>query len=100
MAVGRLIGVFFVLFGIAVLGRDLWVAYAAHHTLSPIGLGQLWYQDSPSSLTEVQQAVEHDLGGRAWDVIAALMNVWAFLALMLIGVGLLIAFRRRLDIVE
>jgi hypothetical protein len=51
-------------------------------------------------LTEVQQAVEHDLGGRAWDVIAALMNVWAFLALMLIGVGLLIAFRRRLDIVE
>ena len=100
MAIGRFFGVFFVLFGIGVLGRDMWAAHQARAIISPVGLSQLWYQSSPTSLMQVQQIVVHNIGGRAWDIIAALMSMWAFVALLLIGAGLLVSFHRRLSAIE
>ena len=99
-AIGRFFGMFFVLFGIVVLGRDMWAAHNAHAIISPVELGQLWYESSPSSLIQVRQIVQYNIGARAWDIIDALMSMWAFVALLLIGCGLLIVFHRRRNVIE
>jgi hypothetical protein len=99
MIIGRFFGLLFAVLGILVLVRDLWAAYVLH-SWSPIGLGQLWYDMSQSSMIEIQAAVESYIGVRAWAVIDAMLSIWAFLALLLIGIGLSIAFRRRRDVIE
>jgi hypothetical protein len=99
MIIGRFFGLFFVVVGTLVLVRDLWATFVLH-SWSPIGLGQLWYDISQSSLVQVQAGTEHLMGVRAWDVIDAMLSIWAFLALLLIGIGLMIAFRRRRDVIE
>jgi hypothetical protein len=99
MIIGRFFGLFFVVVGSLVLVRDLWASFVLH-SWSPVGLGQLWYDISQSSMNQIHAVVEADVGVRAWDVIDAMLSIWAFLALLLIGIGLMIAFRRRRDVIE
>jgi hypothetical protein len=99
MVIGRFIGALFLVCSILVLGHDFWISYGIQ-SWSSIALGQLLYEVSPSILADIRATVQHNLGGRAWAIIEALLNVWAWISLLVIGVGLRIAFRRRLDVIE
>jgi hypothetical protein len=99
MIIGRFLGLIFVVCGLAAFARDFWVSYQVR-SWSPIALGQLWYDINRTSLIMAQAGIERYLSVRAWDIIDQMLTVWACVALLLIGVGLLIAFRRRQDVIE
>jgi len=95
MIVGRVIGWIAFLAGAAVLVRDLLVWIDTRHW-SPISLGQLWYDLSRSSLNFVQAVVQRYIHPFLWDpIIVSILLSWAFVVLMVLGVLLLIIFRRR-----
>jgi len=95
MIVGRVIGWIFLLAGAAVLVRDLLVWIDTKHW-APIALGQLWYQLNRSSLNLVQAVVQRYIHPFLWDpIIVSILLSWAFAVLMILGVLLLVVFRRR-----
>jgi ABC-type Fe3+ transport system permease subunit len=95
MIVGRVIGWIFLLAGAAVLVRDLLVWIDTKHW-APIALGELWYQLNRSSLNLVQAVVQRYIHPFLWDpIIVSILLSWAFAVLMILGVLLLVAFRRR-----
>ena len=99
MIIGRFVGLVFLVAGALVLIRDLWATFVLH-AWSPIALGQLWYDLNRTSLIMTQAGIQRYVSVRAWSVIDEMLAVWACVALLLAGLGLLIAFRRRTDIVE
>ena len=95
MIVGRVIGWIVLLAGAAVLVRDGLVWIDTKHW-APLALGQLWYQLNRSSLNLVQAVVQRYIHPFLWDpIIVSLLLSWAFAALMILGVLLLVLFRRR-----
>ena len=95
MILGRLIGWIVFLAGAAVLVRDFLV-WVDTKTWAPIALGQLWYQLNRSSLNLAQAIIQRYIHPFLWDpIIVSILLSWAFVVLMVLGVLLLIAFRRR-----
>jgi hypothetical protein len=95
MIVGRVIGWIVLLAGAAALVRDGLVWIDTKHW-APIALGQLWYQLNRSSLNLVQAVVQRYIHPFLWDpIIVSLLLSWAFAVLMILGVLLLVLFRRR-----
>jgi hypothetical protein len=95
MIVGRVIGWLAFLAGAAVLVRDLLVWIDTTHW-RPIALGQLWYDLNRASLNLVQAVVQRYIHPFLWDpIIVSILLSWAFVVLMVLGVLLLIVFRRR-----
>ena len=95
MIVGRLIGWVAFLAGAAVLVRDVLVWINTKHW-APIALGQLWYQLNRSSLNLVQAVIQRYIHPFLWDpIIVTILLSWAFAVLMILGVLLLAAFRKR-----
>ena len=93
--IGRLIGWIIFLAGASVLVRDVFVWIDTKHW-APIALGQLWYDLNRSSLNLVQAVVQRYIHPFLWDpIIVSILLSWAFVVLMVLGVLLLIAFRRR-----
>jgi len=93
--VGRLIGWIMFLAGFAVLVRDALV-WIDTKRWAPIVLGQLWYELNRSSLNLVQAVIQRYIHPFLWDpVIVTILLSWAFAVLMVLGVLLLIIFRRR-----
>ena len=95
MIVGRVIGWIALLAGGAVFVRDLLVWVDTKHW-APIALGQLWYQLNRSSLNLVQAVVQRYIHPFLWDpIIVSILLSWAFAVLLILGVLLLVLFRRR-----
>ena len=95
MIVGRVIGWIALLAGAAVFVRDLLVWVDTKHW-APIALGQLWYDLNRSSLNLVQAVVQRYIHPFLWDpIIVTVLLSWAFAVLMVLGVLLLVVFRRR-----
>jgi len=95
MIVGRLIGWVAFLAGAAVLVRDGLVWINTKHW-APIALGQLWYQLDRSSLNLVQAVIQRYIHPFLWDpIIVTILLSWAFAVLMILGVLLLVVFRKR-----
>ena len=95
MIVGRVIGWIVLLFGSAVLVRDVLVWIDTKHW-APIALGQLWYQLNRSSLNFVQAVIQRYIHPLLWDpIIVSVLLSWAFAVLMILGALLLVLFRRR-----
>ena len=95
MIVGRVIGWIVLLAGAAVLVRDGLVWIDTKHW-APIALGQLWYDLNRSSLNLVQAVVQRYIHPFLWDpIIVSALLCWAFAVLMVLGVLLLVGFRRR-----
>ena len=95
MIIGRVIGWIVLLAGAAVLVRDGLVWIDTKHW-APIALGQLWYQLNRSSLNLFQAVVQRYIHPFLWDpIIVSLLLSWAFAVLMILGVLLLVLFRRR-----
>jgi len=95
MIVGRLIGWVAFLAGAAVLVRDGLVWINTKHW-APIALGQLWYQLDRSSLNLVQAVTQRYIHPFLWDpIIVTILLSWAFAVLMILGVLLLVVFRKR-----
>jgi len=95
MIVGRVIGWIVLLAGAAVLVRDGLVWIDTKHW-APIALGQLWYQLNRSSLNLFQAVVQRYIHPFLWDpIIVSLLLSSAFAVLMILGVLLLVLFRRR-----
>src|SRR5262249_20938809 len=90
MIVGRVIGWIALLFGAAVLVRDVLVWFDIKHW-APLALGQLWYDLNRSSLNFVQAVVQRYIHPFLWDpVIVSVLLFWAFAVLMAVGAVLLI----------
>ena len=95
MIVGRLIGWVALLAGAAALVRDALVWIDTKHW-APIALGQLWYELNRSSLNLVQAVVQRYIHPFLWDpIIVSILLSWAFAVLMMLGVLLLVVFRKR-----
>ena len=95
MIVGRAIGWIVLLFGGAVLVRDVLVWIDTKHW-APIALGQLWYQLNRSSLNLVQAVIQRYIHPFLWDpIIVSVLLCWAFAVLMVLGALLLVLFQRR-----
>ncbi len=95
MIVGRVIGWIALLAGTAVLVRDLRIWIDTKHW-APIALGQLWYELNRSSLNLVQAVTQRYIHPFLWDpIIVSVLLSWAFAVLMLLGVLLIVVFRRR-----
>ena len=95
MIVGRVIGWIALLAGGAVFVRDLLVWVDTKHW-APIALGQLWYQANRSSLNLLQAVTQRYIHPFLWDpIIVSVLLSWAFAVLMVLGVLLLVVFRRR-----
>ena len=95
MIVGRVIGWIALLLGAAVLVRDMLVWIDTKHW-APIALGQLWYELNRSSLNLVQAVTQRYIHPFLWDpIIVSLLLSWAFAILMVLGLLLLVVFRRR-----
>ena len=95
MIVGRLIGWVAFLAGAAVLVRDGLVWIDTKHW-APIALGQLWYELNRSSLNLVQAVTQRYIHPFLWDpIIVTILLSWAFAVLMILGVLLLVVFRKR-----
>ena len=95
MIVGRLIGWIVFLAGAAVLVRDGLVWVDTKHW-APIALGQLWYEFNRSSLNLVQAITQRYIHPFLWDpIIVTILLSWAFAVLMILGVLLLVVFRKR-----
>jgi hypothetical protein len=93
MIVGRILGWIFLVAGFAVLVRDFTISFAERHW-APIALGQLWYDLDRTSLYITQSVVQRYVSRVLWDTaFATLLMCWASVALIVIGLALLIAFR-------
>jgi hypothetical protein len=93
--IGRLIGWIMFLAGAAVLVRDLLV-WIDTKRWAPLVLGQLWYELSRSSLNLVQAVTQRYIHPFLWDpIIVSILLSWAFAVLMVLGMLLLVVFRRR-----
>jgi hypothetical protein len=93
--IGRLIGWIMFLAGAAVLVRDLLV-WIDTKRWAPLLLGQLWYELSRSSLNLVQAVTQRYIHPFLWDpIIVSILLSWAFAVLMVLGMLLLVVFRRR-----
>src|SRR5271167_5263072 len=93
--IGRLIGWIFFLAGLSVLARDAFIWIDTKHW-APIALGQLWYNLNSSSLNLVQAVVQRYIHPFLWDpIIVSILLSWAFAVLMILGVLLLVLFRKR-----
>jgi hypothetical protein len=78
-----------------VLVRDGLVWINTKHW-APIALGQLWYQLNRSSLNLVQAVIQRYIHPFVWDpIIVTILLSWAFAVLMILGVLLLVVFRKR-----
>ena len=94
MILGRILGWIFLVAGFGVLVRDFAVSFAMRQW-APIALGQLWYDLDRTSLYISQSVVQRYVSRVLWDtVFATLLMCWASVALIVIGLGLLIACRR------
>ncbi len=95
MIVGRLIGWIILVAGAAVLARDVMV-WIDTKVWAPIALGQLWYQLNRSSLNLVQAIIQRHVLAFLWDpIIVSILLCWAFAVLMVLGLLLIVLFRRR-----
>ena len=95
MIVGRLIGWIILVAGAAVLARDVMV-WIDTKVWAPIALGQLWYQLNRSSLNLVQAIIQRHVLAFLWDpIIVSILLCWAFAVLMVLGLLLVVLFRRR-----
>ena len=95
MIIGRVIGWIMLLGGAAVLVRDFLVWIDTKHW-APLALGQLWYDLNRSSLNLVQAVVQRYIHPFLWDpIIVSILLCWAFAVLMVLGMLLLVVFRRR-----
>ena len=95
MIVGRVIGWIALLLGAAVLVRDMLVWVDTKHW-APLALGQLWYDLNRSSLNLVQAVTQRYAHPFLWDpIIVSILLSWAFAILMVLGLLLLVVFRRR-----
>jgi hypothetical protein len=95
MLVGRLIGWVFLLAALVVLGRDL-IAWYDTGVLSPIVLGQLWFDLDRGSLNLAQAVVQRYVAAWLWDpVITALLLLWAVPVLALPGLALIYFCQQR-----
>ena len=95
MIVGRVIGWIALLFGAAVLVRDVLVWIDTKHW-APIALGQLWYDLNRSSLNLVQAVTQRYIHPFLWDpIIVGILLYWAFAVLIVLGALLLVVFRKR-----
>jgi hypothetical protein len=93
--IGRLIGWIFFLAGLAVLARDAFV-WIETKQWAPIALGQLWFDLDRSSLNVTQAVVQRYIHPFLWDpIIVTILLSWAFAVLMILGVLLLVVFRKR-----
>ena len=93
--IGRLIGWIFLLAGLGVLARDMFVWIDTKHW-APIAVGQLWFDLDRSSLNLVQAVVQRYIHPFLWDpIIVTILLSWAFAVLMILGVLLLVVFRKR-----
>ena len=93
--VGRLIGWIMFLAGVAVLVRDTLV-WIDTKRWAPIVVGQLWYELNRSSLNLVQAVTQRYIHPFLWDpIIVTILLSWAFAVLMVLGMLLLVLFRRR-----
>ena len=93
--IGRLIGWIIFLAGLSVLVRDVMV-WIDTKDWAPIALGQLWFDLNRSSLNLVQAVVQRYIHPFLWDpIIVSVLLCWAFVVLMILGLLLLLAFRRR-----
>jgi hypothetical protein len=93
--VGRILGWLFLATGSFVLVQDLWASLAVNRW-APIALGQLWYNADRSSLNLVQAVIQRYLSVVLWNnVLQPILLSWAFAVLIVIGLALLILFRRR-----
>jgi hypothetical protein len=95
MIIGRLIGWIVFLAGAAVLFRDLMV-WNDTKTWAPLALGQLWYELNRSSLNLTQAVTQRYIHPFLWDpIIVSVLLCWAFAVLMVLGLLILVLFRRR-----
>ena len=93
--IARLIGWIIFLAGVSVLVRDVLV-WIDTKRWAPMALGQLWYDLNHSSLNLVQAVVQRYIHPFLWDpIIVTILLSWAFAVLMILGVLLLVVFRRR-----
>jgi len=93
--IGRLVGWIIFLSGLAVLVWDVRAWIDTKHW-APIALGQLWFYLNRSSLNLIQAVVQRYIHPFLWDpIIVSILLSWAFVVLMVLGVLLLILFRRR-----
>jgi|SRR5690242_14951116 len=95
MFLGRLLGRIVVLCAIIVLGRDLFAWYASGR-FEPVALGQLWFDINPTSLEELQPAIQRHIHPALWDWVVQPILLWyAFPTLLVLGLVLMWLFRRR-----
>jgi hypothetical protein len=95
MIVGRVIGWIVFLAGAAVLARDLMV-WLDTKAWAPIALGQLWYQLARPSLNLTQAIIQRYVLAYLWDpIIVSILLRPAFAVLMVLGILLILLFRRR-----
>jgi hypothetical protein len=93
--IGRLIGWIFILAGLAVLARDVFVWIDTKHW-APIAVGQLWFDLDRSSLNLVQAVVQRYIHPVLWDpIIVTVLLWWAFAVLMVLGLLILALSGRR-----
>lgn len=96
MIVFRILGWVALLCGLVVLGYDLWRWLIDGAAFYLISAGELWFRlDRPSALL-LQPAVERHTFPELWTY--GVEPVWLFpasLSLIILGVVLLIVFRRR-----
>jgi hypothetical protein len=63
---------------------------------APVGLGQLWYELSGSSLNLVQAEIHGHVSPFLWNpIIVAILLCWAFAVLIALGAAILFIFRNR-----
>ncbi|MEQ8966348.1 MAG: hypothetical protein RID91_11020 [Azospirillaceae bacterium] len=93
MIIGRAIGWAFVVLGLLVLGRDIWVSIQAA-AARLIAIGELWYVIDRSSLNVVQAVVQRYIWPPLWDPgIVTVLRLPAAPVLIALGAILLVAFR-------
>jgi hypothetical protein len=95
MIVGRLFGWVLLFAGLAVLVFDA-IAWFDTGRLAPMALGELWFRLSPNSIQLAQPAIQRYLHPAIWEPgITSLLLLWASPVLIVLGIVLLAAFRRR-----